>query len=645
MASQQPQPCISEPKPDQPFFAFGGDEEQENHHKESWSPYMISPASDPERNWVLLQPTTLSIRSRPPLLPPISDLTNAPSLPTTLQHLQYASRVSSKQLTPSPIPNPTQNIFSYTAHQPATMSNHSNPPEHFTSPLPSPELPIRLPAQTPIFSQLDARPQPSHLQSTNPDSRSPIEQDAYKKLEAHVATRLPYVELASKRLQAITGIRNDTPFELPCSLGADISPASLRSKHLLVENGGEFQTGMLPALAPPIRPAAAPTKTSKRRDSGIGMDTTPPMQRALPMVDEATGKGLREFLLQKGLRRGQTRLDCSSMTFYDFTPDLRTGEFKNELLVHYSNESVHERIVCYQVDLPTANTTTPSDQLHGTERWIWFLLSRPLISYQDPLPPNTKSTSNHTPPNCPSRSYWVVIAAPLSHVTSYVPTSEHINKPAQQPSTGPHAKRITRRRDFDFSHSGVPLFEFSSESDPTFADGVPFLSVEKMASWGVAAAEEHGAYTVEEYAGMCARWVRSDAAWDAESGERKKDMRGKAEQPAAAKGRWWSEFYAKMYEDSRRWGRIRAAMARGKCRVVMRWEEMEELPRGRERERDGERERSLVRRLSRTGLRKRSALAEMTDLASLGDEGWVQLDEMGAGKGDEGLDEKIRRGQ
>ncbi|RDW65030.1 hypothetical protein BP6252_10681 [Coleophoma cylindrospora] len=638
MASlQPPPPCTLEPKPDQPFFAFDGDEEQENHHKEPWSPYIVSPASDPESNWVFLQPITLSIRTRPSLLPPISDFTNTPSLPPTLQQLQYALRVSSKEPTPTsnPNPNPTQNIFSSTTHQPATMSNHSNPPERFTSPLPSPELPIRLPAQTPIFSQLDARTQPSHPTSTHPDSRSPIEHDAYKKLEAHVATRLPYVELASKRLQAIIGIRNDTPFELPCSLSADISPASLRSKHLLVENGGDFQPGTLSA------PAPAPTKTPKRRDSGVGMNITPPMPQPLPMVDEVTGKGLREFLLQKGLRRGQTRLDCSSMTFYDFTPDLRTGEFKNELLVHYSNESVHERIVCYQVDLPTASTTTVSDQLPRTERWIWFLLSRPLISYQDPLPPNTKSTSTRTPPNCPSRSYWVVIAAPLAHVTSYAPTSEHISKPTQQPSTGPHAKRITRRRDFDFSHSGVPLFEFSSESDPTFADGVPFLSVEKMTSWS---AEEHGAYTVEEYAEVHEQWARSDAAWDEESGERKRDMRGKAEQPAAAKGRWWSEFYAKMYEDSRRWGRIRAAMARGKCRVVVRWEEMDaELPRGKERER--ERERSLVRRLSRTGLRKRSALAEMTDLTGLGDEGWVQLDEIGAGKGDEGLDCEIRRGQ
>lgn len=45
----------------------------------------------------------------------------------------------------------------------------------------------------------------------------------------------------------------------------------------------------------------------------------------------------------------------------------------------------------------------------------------------------------------------------------------------------------------------------------------------------------------------------------------------KAPMPAPNRGVWWKVFYERMYEDVARWDKVRKAMGRGKCRVVIRW--------------------------------------------------------------------------
>lgn len=49
-----------------------------------------------------------------------------------------------------------------------------------------------------------------------------------------------------------------------------------------------------------------------------------------------------------------------------------------------------------------------------------------------------------------------------------------------------------------------------------------------------------------------------------------------SEAPCAYQGVWWTKFYERVYEDEARWRRIREAMARGKCRVIIRWSEFED---------------------------------------------------------------------
>lgn len=64
---------------------------------------------------------------------------------------------------------------------------------------------------------------------------------------------------------------------------------------------------------------------------------------------------------------------------------------------------------------------------------------------------------------------------------------------------------------------------------------------------------------------------RASAASDDEEGEGEGE--GGSDSPSVRKGKWWSAFYKGMYADEARWERIREAMSRGKCRVVVRWVE------------------------------------------------------------------------
>lgn len=38
-------------------------------------------------------------------------------------------------------------------------------------------------------------------------------------------------------------------------------------------------------------------------------------------------------------------------------------------------------------------------------------------------------------------------------------------------------------------------------------------------------------------------------------------------------GRWWKVFWTEMWRDAQRWEKVRRSMGRGRCRVVLRWEE------------------------------------------------------------------------
>ncbi|TAQ86320.1 hypothetical protein B7494_g5359 [Chlorociboria aeruginascens] len=504
----------------------------------------------------------------------------------------------------------------------STLQSSSN----FPTPLPAPpNIPLRLPPHLPLLGTLDAACSPSHLDMLLGPGREPPQlegpdafegrnreqessRNALRKLECHIKNRTPYAQLASKRLQAAVGMSNDLAFELPSSPVRGLFPLS--DQFGLRGVGTEGQMCSL-------------RKAQELNRGPLGMQ-----------IDAKTGKGLREFLLLKGKEMGMRKKECRGISFHDFTPDMRTGGHRNVLLGHYGIRggglgSSRERIEWCEVDLydcplpippltsriqmklmnprPVLNSNASGQAFSTTERWIWFLISRPLISFdindsstnplynQEKLPGDSNesapfyafpqySTSKAIPtppPNFPRPipASWLVFAAPLANTTVY-PTTTDTSSPASSKPTAfqPHNK-TAKRTDFDFSHSGTPLFEFGasdlftcfeSSDSPKFCDAsssfsLPFLSVENIGSW-----HENDAFeplSAAEYETRYQDWRVFC--------EREEARAGRLDMPAPNRGVWWQSFYRRLQEDRRRWEEIRGAMGRGKCRVVVRWEEVE----------------------------------------------------------------------
>lgn len=227
-------------------------------------------------------------------------------------------------------------------HNSKTNMSSLNPPKiFFPKRLPSPTgIPVRAPPQFPTLDNLDKKhgkyPDPIEVKGYTYPGKIDT---AYDTLNKHIASREPFVEVASRRLQAAVGVRNEAPFDLP----GDRHPPkrslkSIRSKpeHLLTRSStGKGGTN-----------AKSHTRGG-RRDSGLGFSKR---KMGLWSIDMKTGKGLREFLLQQGRECGMRKQECKSISFHDFTPDMRTGMHQNVLLGHYTAEE-GERVDVYEVDL------------------------------------------------------------------------------------------------------------------------------------------------------------------------------------------------------------------------------------------------------------------------------------------------------
>ncbi|KAG0652495.1 hypothetical protein D0Z07_0654 [Hyphodiscus hymeniophilus] len=523
-----------------------------------------------------------------------------------------------------------------------------NPPRiYFPDELPSPTgIPIRAPPQGPKFAELDEVfnrvPYPrlssqgsgcGGYNETQDESRS---QEALQVLEAHITARTPYVELASSRLQAACGIRNDSIFDLPELSKQNLSPSMQALCKSPVEGSAGSKTGSGGTRAKSF--ARGPKK-----DPGIRFVPKSPV--GLHAVDPKTGKGLREFLLQKGKECGMRKQECSSITFHDFTPDMRTGNHQNVLLGHYGVENC-ERVDVYEVDLPAIVRSARGEEILSTETWLWILISRPLVSY-DPRDTSTfvapkgssrtspagdmfytprsymtspqKEPIRPTPPNFPHATplSWVVFAAPKAHVTTYPSTI------AKQDGTITHkvyplatpSRKVVKRTDYDFSFSGIPLFEFSSaEFVASSTARTEFLSIEQMGAWYES--DDYAAYTEDEYKRMFSLW--EDGEWGVNAGKPQAqsfdpDGRPTGPMPSPNRGVWWKIFFERMSKDVERWKKIRTAMGRGKCRVVVKWNEYpndEALDTG---EAGGEKhsgaKKGPGKRLTRSESRRRSGLA------------------------------------
>jgi len=94
--------------------------------------------------------------------------------------------------------------------------------------------------------------------------------------------------------------------------------------------------------------------------------------------------------------------------------------------------------------------------------------------------------------------------------------------------------------------------------------------------------DEHMPYTEEEY--TQAMKEREESSALAGNGTSKNGLYGLKDQdeadelPGPNKGLWWKRFYESIYADVGRWKKVRSAMGRGKCRVVVRWVELEAQP-------------------------------------------------------------------
>lgn len=251
------------------------------------------------------------------------------------------------------------------------MEHWSNSPEHFrhnsktsmSSPQPPnlifpdlfpppTDIPLRLPPQDPALEELDKVYERSHhpflgsqglgCGGYNQKTDESCNNDALKALEQHIKARTPYIQLASSRLQAACSVRNESPFDLPKDPMRNLSP----NMQGFPPQGGSTNFPM-PGDKGGVK-AISCGRGNGRKDSGIGFIPKSPI--GMHGVDAETGKGLREFLLQKGKEYGMRKRECKSISLHDFTPDMRSGRHQNVLLGHYESGN-GQRVDAYEVDL------------------------------------------------------------------------------------------------------------------------------------------------------------------------------------------------------------------------------------------------------------------------------------------------------
>jgi hypothetical protein len=258
---------------------------------------------------------------------------------------------------------------------------------------------------------------------------------------------------------------------------------------------------------------------------------------------------------------------------------------------------------------PTTGAVTQT-----SETWIWFLLSRPLLTHFVPVQlktpamasepftsPRSGYTEYYTPPTAstshlgdhlqpayqthpveqPNLPYPVptsslIFALPKSHCTTYPVRTEDFQQPASLqkenipfkhpydkplssifPSTSAHKPRssttVHKRTDIDLSFSGLPIFEFSPKSTEY-----------ELSTWSsyitsLSVQPSITSLSTSKYEAEILRLEKLhsdglDGYWLSVDG--------------AEKG-----FNEGLVKEVEKWTDIRACMGRGKCRLVLRWTE------------------------------------------------------------------------
>ncbi|KAA8574826.1 hypothetical protein EYC84_004071 [Monilinia fructicola] len=444
-------------------------------------------------------------------------------------------------------------------------------PEPFPTNLPSPSVPIRLEPHSAILNHLVARynaegphPQIAHVSHAIVDQVS-----ASEKLGKHLSDRMPFMRAASQRLQAVIGMRNDLPFDLLMGTGQHDA-----ENLVLGPDGGLpppdtykiFTTPSTPDHHPPATNKNAPPQEGEAREARevYPVQTNPFFP---PSVNPNTGQGLREYLLTRALITGSKKRECRSISFHDFTPNLRSGEFRNELLEHFGVDGISkiDRIEVLELSL--------------------------------------------TPPNFPkpTPTTWLCLAVPIANITSY-PVQADTSLPSAlleetliRNKHGLPTFKIAKRQDYDFSFQGIPIFEFSTrklfaatslpsgdEAENENDNNAPiadFLSVDGLKPYDVE--DPYREFPVEVTQNpnllhsICRKYAQSSGLRGEalqNFGETIEDASGVdiSEELSPNDGIWWNSFYRGMTRDRIRWEKIRRSMGRGRCRVVMRWQDVPE---------------------------------------------------------------------
>ncbi|KAF7960798.1 hypothetical protein EAE96_000471 [Botrytis aclada] len=588
---------------------------------------------------------------------------------------QYTSQSQQENMEPSRAPSYSHHTISSSSPQTQDSSASASETTVFPTDLPSPSVPCRLEPHSPVLNDLTAQyiAQGPHPPISHVNHAAVNQRNASQILNKHQDDRAPFVRAASRRLQAVVGVRNDLPFDLLMGTGMqDASNLVVGRDGALVDlglkNSGREEVVRGGGAGDENRngggedPAArdddgvmseetagnAPENMGTDRDMNMNTNTneahntnntarylqdihasfntlrssstnpfypssphhqqTKPHETAPnptyeattkipffpPSVNPYTGEGLREYLLTRASITGSVKRECRSISFHDFTPDVRTGEFRNQLLVHFGVDGISscERVEVVELGLPDITGT-----LHP---WLSIFIQRPLVTVTSPSTtlPSTSFTAT-TPPNFPkpTPTTWLCIAVPLSNITTYpiqpdtsLPPS--LLEPTFSPSqNGLPTRKIAKRQDYDFSFQGIPIFEFSTRTlfpppenpFPNTAPTADFLSVEVTRPYDPSDPYLLFPLQVSQNPGLFEREARKYARAAGVKGEELRtfgdmmvDESGVdvSEELSPNEGIWWCEFFRGITRDRIRWERVKRCMGRGRCRVVIRWQDV-----------------------------------------------------------------------
>ncbi|KAF7888226.1 uncharacterized protein EAF02_002767 [Botrytis sinoallii] len=319
----------------------------------------------------------------------------------------FTSRYTTIQnLEPSRTSSYSHHTISSSSPQTQHSTTSTSETTVFPTDLPSPSVPCRLEPHSPVLDHLTAQyiAQGPHPHIPHVNHAAVNQRNASQILSKHQDDRVPFVRAASRRLQAVVGVRNDLPFDLLMGTGkhdasnlvvgrdgtlVDLGLKDLERREEVMRGAGDenenenredlarddgvmsgenignnrgnmssdmdmntnanantneaYNTNSTAQYLQDIHASFNTLRSSSHTPSTYHssphqQQTTPqkttpnptyesPTQIPFfpPSVNPYTGEGLREYLLSRAFITGSVKRECRSISFHDFTPDVRTA--------------------------------------------------------------------------------------------------------------------------------------------------------------------------------------------------------------------------------------------------------------------------------------------------------------------------------